>query len=691
MGGYLTANPAKRYSLANFLLRLKTATFGLWIIIFFFFLLPSSLPQPPIPTAEGTQPMAAAATIPLLQFVPAKTLQAKLHSNRLRPIKQRGRFGLSTITCSSSNGREPDSVDIGVKSVERLLEEKRRAELSAGIASGEFTVEKSGFPSQLKSGLSKVGVPTAILDFLFSWADAPEDYPKIPEAKGAISAIRSEAFFIPLFELYLTYGGIYRLKFGPKSFLIVSDPAIAKHILRENSKAYSKGILAEILEFVMGTGLIPADGEIWRRRRRAIVPALHQKYVTAMINLFGEATDRLCQKLDAAASDGEDVEMESLFSHLTLDIIGKALFNYDFDSLTNDTGIVEVLLSIPFVLVPVIQEQAVYTVLRESEDRSVSPIPVWEIPIWKDISPRQRKVSTALKLINTALDDLIAICKRMVDEEELQFHEEYMNEQDPSILHFLLASGDDVSSKQLRDDLMTMLIAGHETSAAVLTWTFYLLSKEPRVMAKLQEEVDSVLGDRFPTIEDMKKLKYATRVINESLRLYPQPPVLIRRSLEDDKLGDFPIKRNEDIFICIWNLHRSPKQWDDADKFYPERWPLDGPNPNETNQNFRYLPFGGGPRKCVGDMFATFETVVALSMLVRRFNFQLALGAPEVKMTTGATIHTTEGLKMTVTRRIKPPIVPTLEMPSFEVDTPVGVPKGDSVVGQKGEVSSAHP
>lgn len=565
-------------------------------------------------------------------------------------------------------------MDSGVKSVEKLVEGKRRAELSARIASGEFTVEQSGFPSGAKKSLSKLGVPSEILEFLFSWVDGHVDCPKIPEAKGAISAIRSEAFFIPLYELFLTYGGIFRLNFGPKSFLIVSDPSIAKHILRENSKAYSKGILAEILEFVMGTGLIPADGEVWRIRRRTIVPALHQKYVAAMISLFGQATDRLCKKLDAAASDGEDVEMESLFSRLTLDIIGKAVFNYDFDSLTNDTGIVE----------------AVYTVLREAEDRSVSPIPVWEIPIWKDISPRQKRVSAALKLINDILDDLIAICKRMVDEEELQFHEDYVNEQDPSILHFLLASGDDVSSKQLRDDLMTMLIAGHETSAAVLTWTFYLLSKEPSVVSKLQEEVDSVLGDRFPTIEDMKKLKYATRVINESLRLYPQPPVLIRRSLENDVLGGYPIKRGEDIFISVWNLHRSPKIWDDAEKFKPERWPLDGPNPNETNQNFSYLPFGGGPRKCVGDMFASYETVVALAMLVRRFNFQIALGAPPVEMTTGATIHTTEGLKMTVTRRIKPPIVPTLEMLTLNAGASVNLSEGDALLGQKGEVSSAH-
>ncbi|CAN0830358.1 Protein LUTEIN DEFICIENT 5, chloroplastic, partial [Linum grandiflorum] len=618
--------------------------------------------------------MASPATFHSFQ-VPSSSLStaatssnSRVHFSAFKPSFPGKSRGLGVITCASSNGRKPE-------------DEKRRAELSARIASGAFTVEQSGFPSVVKNGLSKLGVPEGILEVMFKWADAETDYPKIPEAKGAISAIRSEAFFIPLYELFLTYGGIFRLTFGPKSFLIVSDPTIAKHILKDNSKGYSKGILAEILDFVMGKGLIPADGEIWRVRRRTIVPALHQKYVAAMISLFGAGTDRLCQTLDKAASDGEDVEMESLFSRLTLDIIGKAVFNYDFDSLTNDTGIVE----------------AVYTVLREAEDRSVSPIPTWEIPIWKDISPRQKKVNSALGLINGTLDELIGICKRMVDEEELQFHEEYMNEQDPSILHFLLAGGDDVTSKQLRDDLMTMLIAGHETSAAVLTWTFYLLSKEPAVLAKLQNEVDAVLGDRFPTIEDMKKLKYTTRVINESLRLYPQPPVLIRRSLDNDMLGKYPIKRGEDIFISVWNLHRSPHHWQDAAKFNPERWPLDGPNPNETNQNFSYLPFGGGPRKCVGDMFATFETVVAVAMLVRRFNFQMALGAPPVEMTTGATIHTTKGLNMTVTRRIVPPIMPNLDTQLPDVDSSttsssssVYVSGEDSQLGQKGEVSPAR-
>nr|CAD1830823.1 unnamed protein product [Ananas comosus var. bracteatus] len=595
-------------------------------------------------------------------------LPNQYHRNRPFPF---------TLPSSSS----PLSVEATDSSHSRSFRRSRRCAASSSSSNGRGPrttprrrsrgfEKRSAAPSspraspQASSPRWASSVRKLLVGLVLRWASdfGPTEGPEIPQAKGSIQAVGGQAFFLPS----MIFSSVM------ESFVIVSDPAIAKHILRENSKAYSKGILAEILDFVMGKGLIPADGEIWRVRRRAIVPALHQKYVAAMIGLFGEASNKLCEKLDAAASDGEDVEMESLFSRLTLDIIGKAVFNYEFDSLTHDNGIVE----------------AVYTVLREAELRSTSPIPTWEIPIWKDISPRQNKVKAALKLVNDTLTDLISICKRMVEQEELQFHEEYMNEQDPSILHFLLASGDDVSSKQLRDDLMTLLIAGHETSAAVLTWTFYLLSKEPRVMAKLQDEVDTVLGDRLPTIEDMKKLKYTTRVINESLRLYPQPPVLIRRSLDNDVLGKYPIKRDEDIFISVWNLHRCPKHWDDPESFNPERWPLDGPSPNEINQNFSYLPFGGGPRKCVGDMFATFETVTATAMLVRQFNFQMALDAPPVEMTTGATIHTTEGLKMTVTRRTRPPIIPNLESKVVNVNSvPTVVSEGD----QQGEVSTtAH-
>lgn len=175
--------------------------------------------------------------------------------------------------------------------------------------------------------------------------------------------------------------------------------------------------------------------------------------------------------------------------------------------------------------------------------------------------------------------------------------------------------------------------------------------QNPEQMRTLQAEVDSVLGDRPPCLEDLTRLRYTTRVINEAMRLYPQPPVLIRRALEDDRLGAYPIKKGQDIFISVWNLHRNPEVWDQVEEFWPERWGVDGPDPNELTENFSYLPFGAGPRKCVGDVFALYENVICVALLVRRFDFQLATRPEEVGMTTGATIHTTNGLLMKVTQR----------------------------------------
>jgi beta-ring hydroxylase len=149
----------------------------------------------------------------------------------------------------------------------------------------------------------------------------------------------------------------------------------------------------------------------------------------------------------------------------------------------------------------------------------------------------------------------------------------------------------------------------------------------------------------------LSQLRYTTRVINESMRLYPQPPVLIRRALEDDQFDNYTIEKGADIFISVWNLHHSPDLWKDPEVFNPDRFPLDAPIPNEVTQDYAYLPFGGGKRKCVGDQFALFESVVGLSMLMRRYDFIRPANAPPVGMTTGATIHTTEGLMMLVQPR----------------------------------------
>ena len=197
-----------------------------------------------------------------------------------------------------------------------------------------------------------------------------------------------------------------------------------------------------------------------------------------------------------------------------------------------------------------------YTALREAEYRSTMFLPYWKLPPLRWLVPRQRACTDAMAIINATLDGLVDKCKALVVEKGAEFGDEFLSESDPSILHFLLASGEEISSKQLRDDLMTLLIAGHETTAAVLTWTLYCLTAHPDVAARVQAEVDAVLGDATPTLETIGRLAFTTRVINESMRLYPQPPVLIRRALEDTELGGYAVPAGSDIFVSVWTLHR---------------------------------------------------------------------------------------------------------------------------------------
>ncbi|KAI3429441.1 hypothetical protein D9Q98_005535 [Chlorella vulgaris] len=478
---------------------------------------------------------------------------------------------------------------------------------------------------------------------------------RMPTATGDIREIVGQPVFVPLFKLYQIYGPIFKLSFGPKQFVIISDPQMAKRVLLYNATNYSKGILSEILDFVMGQGLIPADGEVWKVRRRVIVPALHKRYLAAMLDMFGDCAQHGADMLEQSHRDGKPVEMENFFSRFGLDIIGKAVFGYEFDSLTHDDPVI----------------QAVYTTLREAEYRSTYPIAYWNLAPMRWLVPRQRRNAAALQVISDTLDELIAKCKRLVEEEDQEFVEEFLSKADPSILHFLIASGDDITSKQLRDDLMTLLIAGHETTAAVLTWTFHLIVDRPDVIARMREECDRVLGGRKPTFEQVRELRYCMRVINESMRMYPQPPVLIRRALADDELGGYRVPAGSDIFISVWNLHRSPALWEEPDVFNPDRFPVESPPPNETTHDFKYLPFGGGRRKCIGDQFALFEAITALAMLVQRFDFQRAPDAPPVEMTTGATIHTTNGLWLDIKPRqmpadsAAPPPPPAAEVPEL--------------------------
>ncbi|RWR88522.1 Cytochrome P450 [Cinnamomum micranthum f. kanehirae] len=494
----------------------------------------------------------------------------------------------------------------------------------------------------------------------------------MPIAEGAVSDLFGRPLFFSLYDWFLEHGSVYRLAFGPKSFVVVSDPIVARHILRENMYSYDKGVLAEILEPIMGKGLIPADLETWKQRRRVIAPGFHSLFLEAMVRTFIDCSEKTILKLEKlleSKSDGEggtiQLDLEAEFSNLALDIIGLGVFNYSFGSVTKESPVIK----------------AVYGTLFEAEHRSTFYIPYWKLPFARWIVPRQRKFHSDLKAINDCLDGLIRNAKETRQEDDVEKLQErdYSNLKDASLLRFLVdMRGADVDDRQLRDDLMTMLIAGHETTAAVLTWSVFLLAQNPSKMKKAQEEIDSVLGDGMITIECLKKLEYVRLIIAESLRLYPQPPLLIRRSLKPDLLpggynGDkdgYAIPAGTDIFISVYNLHRSPYFWDRPHEFEPERFlvprksegikgwagfdPSRSPGalyPNEIIADFSFLPFGGGARKCVGDQFALMESTVALAMLLKKFDVELVGSPDSVELVTGATIHTKNGLWCNVRKR----------------------------------------
>ncbi|EKX43116.1 cytochrome P450 [Guillardia theta CCMP2712] len=479
----------------------------------------------------------------------------------------------------------------------------------------------------------------------------------------------------------------YKVCLLPKAFLIVSDPTVVRHILSENALKYDKGILADILEPIMGKGLIPADLPTWQPRRRAVVPGFHSSWLQSMmaVGLFSRCSDRMVGALKESMQRGmgpmsscwrtqeragEEVDLESMYSSVALDIIGEAVFNFKFLSVQRKSPVID----------------AVYNLMQEAEHRSFFLLPYWKVPVlgfrFLGLGPlveRQQRFEQDIELINDCLDELIkeALLTRSEEDIETLQKRDYDALENPSLLRFLVdMRGADATERQLRDDLMTMMIAGHETTAALLTWTTFCLLTNPEEMKKVHQEIEDVLGGRRATYEDILKMEKTRLALAEALRLYPQPPILIRRALDDDVLPlawgnekQVKVFRGTDIFMLVWNLHRSPVLWgDDADAFRPDRWLSSRSNPdvpgwegykpnmknlypNEVSSDFAFCPFGAGPRKCIGDQFAFLESVVILSRVLQEFDIQLATSPEEVGMTTGATIHTEKGLKVSLRAR----------------------------------------
>eukprot|EP00210_Caulerpa_lentillifera_P002587 g2481.t1 len=395
------------------------------------------------------------------------------------------------------------------------------------------------------------------------------EVPVVSATPADIKDLLGGALFQALYKWMIDYGPVYLLPTGPvSSFLVISSPAAARHVLKASDNPrnnfYNKGLVAEVSRFLFGEGFAVAGGENWRVRRKAVNPAFHKKFLNEMINyVHVPTTQHLLQKLDTVAEKGTCINMEACFSQLTLDVVGKAVFNYDFESLKKDSELI----------------QAVYTALKETEQRATDLFPLWKLPLSSWIIPRQRRASKSVRIIRRVTENLIQKCREMIDKEcktQTSLGDD-LEQSGPSILRFLLASREEVSANQLRDDLLSMLVAGHETTGSALTWTLYLLVKNPDKMQKCQKEADGVLHniEKF-NFDHYTELKYTSRCVCESLRLYPHPPVLLRRAIREDELpGGIRVPRKQNILLSIYNIHHSPEVWDQPEAFTPERFPMD--------------------------------------------------------------------------------------------------------------------
>jgi len=386
-----------------------------------------------------------------------------------------------------------------------------------------------------------------------------------------------------------------------------------QHILQKNNRNYKKGQAYSELKHLLGNGLLTNEGDFWRTQRRLMQPAFHKERLAGFAQIMTEECQVVIDKWKALPN-GTEVNLSEDMMAMTLQIICRAMFSSDAGHLAE-----EVNREFSFA-----NEKLI--------DRITNPIalPLW-IPTPSNLKERRsyeriRSMVDGIieqrKATDKRYDDLLAMLMEMRDED----------------------TGEGMSDQQLRDEVVTMFIAGHETTGVALTWLLHCLDENPECAAKLLEEEQEVLNGRTPEVADTRMLRYSRMVIDETLRLYPPAWMIGRQSLDDDQLGDFILPKDTNCLIPVYAIHRDARYWDDPTSFKPERFAE--PDPNRPK--FSYLPFGGGPRLCIGNNFALMEMQLIAPMILRAFELKKPAGfqfkpnplvtmrpEPEMKMVVG--------------------------------------------------------
>ncbi len=405
-------------------------------------------------------------------------------------------------------------------------------------------------------------------------------------------------------ELFARYGDIYRVYApGRKSYTyVVNHPDDVKRVLVSNHRNYTKGVGLDRVKILLGNGIMTSEGDLWKRQRYMMQPMFHRRVITEFARTIGASNDRFIAKWEAQAARGELVNVTDDMSELTLDIVLRSIFGPDLDRLSGEAG------GNPFDVVT------------------------------KDTA-RNLQFAYKFRQLGKVISALVKR-RRENGEEHPDFLGMLMTARDKE-------TGDAMSERELIDEVMTLVVAGHETTASALNWTWYLLSQHPDVDAKLHAELVAAPVDAEPGLAQMEALAYTHQVVDEALRLYPPGWILSRRTIGPDTLAGFDIPAGASVMLSPYLLHRHPQFWKEPNAFRPERF---APDHEAERPRFAYMPFAAGPRHCIGESLALYEMLMHLYKVARRYRLTFVADRP-VELEAQINLRTKNPLFMRLERR----------------------------------------
>ncbi|HEY0544327.1 MAG TPA: cytochrome P450 [Pyrinomonadaceae bacterium] len=413
-------------------------------------------------------------------------------------------------------------------------------------------------------------------------------------------------------------GDITHFKLGPQEVYFLNHPDYVKDVLVTYQGGFIKGRALQRGKRLLGEGLLTSEGEFHRRQRRLAQPAFHR----GRVNSYGRSMIEYAERTAMRWRDGGNLDISQEMMRLTLSIVGKTLFDADVEAEAQEIG-------------------AALTDVMELFDAML--LPFSELLEKLPLLPQNRRFQRAKGRLDSTIYRFIVERRRS-------------GEDHGDLLSMLLLAQDEegdgrgMTDEQVRDEAMTIFLAGHETTANALTWTWYLLSQHPAVEARLHEELDEVFaGDRVPEAEDAPRLPYTEMILAEAMRLYPPAWAIGRLSLKDEEIGGYLIPARSLVLLSPYTMHRDERYFPEPTRFDPERWT---PEAREARPAYSYFPFGGGQRRCIGEGFAWMEGILLIATLARKWRMRLVPHHP-VETNPVITLRPKHGMRMAVEKRVK--------------------------------------